>query len=79
MKLVSKSWIYNNLQTSLQNNSSVNSIVKSIIEDVKKNGDNAILKYVKKFENPKATLKNIKFTKKQLKEAYDSISAKQKN
>ena len=79
MKLVSKSWIYNNLQTSLQNNSSVNSTVKSIIEDVKKYGDNAILKYVKKFENPKATLKNIKFTKKQLKEAYDSISAKQKN
>ena len=79
MKLVSKSWIYNNLQTSLQNNSSVNFIVKSIIEDVKKNGDNAILKYVKKFENPKATLENIKFSKKQLKEAYDSISAKQKN
>ena len=79
MKLVSKSWIYNNLQTSLQNNSSVNSTVKSIIEDVKKYGDNAILKYVKKFENPKATLKNIKFSKKQLKEAYDSISAKQKN
>ena len=79
MKLVSKSWIYNNLQTSLQNNSSVNSTVKSIIEDVKKNGDNAILKYVKKFENPKATLENIKFSKKQLKEAYDSISAKQKN
>ena len=79
MKLVSKSWIYNNLQTSLQNNSSVNSIVKSIIEDVKKNGDKAILKYVKKFENPKATLKNIKFSKKQLKKAYDSISAKQKN
>jgi len=79
MKIVSKSWIYNNLQTSLQNNSSVNTTVKSIIEDVKKNGDNAILKYVKKFENPKATLKNIKFSKKQLKEAYDSISAKQKN
>ena len=79
MKLVSKSWIYNNLKTSLQNNSSVNSIVKSIIEDVKKNGDKAILKYVKKFENPKATLKNIKFSKKQLKEAYDSISSKQKN
>ena len=79
MKIVSKSWIYNNLKTSLNNNSSVNSLVKSIIEDVKKNGDKAILKYIKKFENPKATLKNIKFSKKQLKEAYDSISAKQKN
>ena len=79
MKLVSKSWIYNNLKTSLHNNSSVNSLVKSIIEDVKKNGDKAILKYVRKFENPKATLKNIKFSKKQLREAYDSINAKQKN
>ena len=79
MKLVSKSWIYNNLKTSLNNNSSVNSLVKSIIEDVKKNGDKAILKYVRKFENPKATLENIKFSKKQLREAYDLISAKQKN
>ena len=79
MKIVSKSWIYNNLKTSLNNNSSVNSLVKSIIEDVKKNGDKAILKYVRKFENPKATLENIKFSKKQLREAYDSISAKQKN
>ena len=79
MKIVSKSWIYNNLKTSLHNNSSVNSLVKSIIEDVKKNGDKAILKYVRKFENPKATLENIKFSKKQLREAYDSISAKQKN
>ena len=79
MKLVSKSWIYNNLKTSQHNNSSINSVVKSIIEDVKKNGDKAILKYVRKFENPKATLKNIKFSKKQLREAYDSINAKQKN
>ena len=79
MKLVSKSWIYNNLKTSLNNNSSVNSLVKSIIEDVKKNGDKAILKYVRKFENPKATLENIKFSKKQLREAYDLISAKQKS
>ena len=79
MKIVSKSWIYNNLKTSLNNNSSVNSLVKSIIEDVKKNGDKAILKYVRKFENPKATLENIKFSKKQLRKAYDLISAKQKN
>ena len=79
MKIVSKSWIYNNLNTSLNNNSSVNSLVKSIIEDVKKNGDKAILKYVRKFENPKATLENIKFSKKQLREAYDLISAKQKS
>ena len=79
MKLVSKSWIYNNLKTSLHNNSSVGSLVKSIIEDVKKNGDKSILKYVRKFENPKATLENIKLSKKQLREAYDLVSAKQKN
>jgi histidinol dehydrogenase len=78
MKLVSKSWIYNNLQTSLQNNSSVNSIVKSIIKDVKKNGDKAIIKYEKKFNNnltiipnPKQINKSIKGLDKKVKKAID--------
>tara|TARA_Y100000768_G_scaffold238136_1_gene180226 strand:+ start:1881 stop:3152 length:1272 start_codon:yes stop_codon:yes gene_type:complete len=78
MKLVSKRWLYNNLKINLQNKNSLSSKVKSIISDVKKNGDKAIIKYVRKFENPKATLKNIEFNKKQLKRAYDSISSKDK-
>ena len=79
MKLVSKRWIHNNLKTSLQNQTSVGKKVKSIIEDIKKNGDRALLKYVRKYENPKANLQNIKFNKKQLKLAYDSIGLKEKN
>ena len=79
MKIVSKNWILSNLNSSLQTSSSVSSTVKSIIEDVKKNGDNAVLKYVKKFENPKATIRNIKLSKQVLKRAYNSISKKDKD
>ena len=78
MKIVSKNWILSNLNLSLKTSSSVSSTVKSIIEDIKKNGDKAVLKYVKKFENPKATIKNIKLSKQVLKSAYNSISKKDK-
>ena len=78
MKIVSKNWILSNLKSSLQTSSSVSSTVKSIIEDIKKNGDKAVLKYVKKFENSKATIKNIKLSKQDLKRAYNSISRQDK-
>ena len=78
MKLVSKNWIFNNLKTSLKNDSLVSKVVNTIILDVKKNGDKALIKYIKKFENPRAVLSNIEFTKKQLKKAYDSITTKEK-
>ncbi len=78
MKLVSKNWIFNNLKTSLKNDSLVSKVVNTIILDVKKNGDKALIKYIKKFENPRAILSNIEFTKKQLKKAYDSITIKEK-
>tara|TARA_Y100000996_G_scaffold414862_1_gene407114 strand:+ start:1162 stop:2433 length:1272 start_codon:yes stop_codon:yes gene_type:complete len=78
MRTVSKSWILNNLQNNHQNKSKLTSTVKSIIEDVRKNGDKALIKYVKKFENPKAQIKNITLTKKQLSHAFNSISQKEK-
>ena len=78
MKIVSKNWILSNLNSSLKTSSSVSSTVKSIIEDIKKNGDKAVLKYVKKFENSKATIKNIKLSKQVLKNAYNSISKQDK-
>ena len=78
MKIVSKNWILSNLNSSFKTSSSVSSTVKSIIEDIKKNGDKAVLKYVKKFENSKATIKNIKLSKQVLKSAYNSISKKDK-
>ena len=78
MRIVSKNWIASNLTSSLQTSSSVANTVKSIIEDVKKNGDQAILQYVQKFENSQATIKNIKLSKQDLKRAYHSISKEDK-
>ena len=78
MKIVSKNWILSNLNSSLEASTSVSSTVKSIIEDIKKNGDKAVLKYVKKFENSKATIKNIKLSKQVLKSAYNSIPKQDK-
>jgi histidinol dehydrogenase len=78
VRIVSKNWIVSNLTSSLQTSTYVASTVKSIIEDVKKNGDQAILQYVQKFENSKATIKNIKLSKKDLKNAYHSISKEDK-
>ncbi len=53
MKLVNKKWIFDNLNSSVNTNSTVSLTVKKIIEDIKKNKDKALLKYVKKFENKK--------------------------
>ena len=73
MKFVSKKWIFNHLNSQSNTNTKVNYTVKKIIEDIKKNKDKALLKYVKKFEYRKATLDNIQIPKKILKEAYNSI------
>ena len=78
MRIVSKNWIVSNLTSSLQTSSSVAATVKSIIEDIKKRGDQAVLQYVQKFENSKATIKNIKLSKQDLKSAYHSISKEDK-
>lgn len=78
MRIVTKNWIVSNLTSSLQTSSSVAATVKSIIEDIKKRGDQAVLQYVQKFENSKATIKNIKLSKQDLKSAYQSISKEDK-
>jgi histidinol dehydrogenase len=78
VRIVSKNWIVSNLTSSLQTSSSVAATVKSIIEDIKKRGDQAVLQYVQKFENSKATIKNIKLSKQDLKNAYHSISKEDK-
>ena len=79
MRLVSKKWIFDNLNSQSTINSSVSYTVKKIIEDIKKNKDKALLKYVKKFENKKATLNNLLITKKTLKDAYNSLPNKTRN
>ena len=78
MKVVNKKWIFDNLNSSVNTNSNVSFTVKKIIEDIKKNKDIALLKYVKKFENKKANLKSIIISKKTLKEAYNSLSSESK-
>ena len=78
MKIVNKKWIFDNLNSSVNTNSTVSLTVKKIIQDIKKNKDVALLKYVKKFENKKANLKSIIIPKKTLKEAYNSLSNESK-
>ena len=78
MKFVNKKWIFDNLNSSVNTNSTVSLTVKKIIQDIKKNKDVALLKYVKKFENKKANLKSIIIPKKTLKEAYNSLSNESK-
>ena len=53
-------------------------MLQLIIKDIERNGDKALLKYVKKFENSKAQIKDIVFSKKQLANAYQSLSLKDK-
>ena len=78
MKVVNKKWIFDNLNSSVNTNSTVSLTVKKIIQDIKKNKDVALLKYVKKFENKKANLKSIIIPKKTLKDAYNSLSNESK-
>ncbi len=78
MKFVNKKWIFDNLNSSVNTNSTISLTVKKIIQDIKKNKDVALLKYVKKFENKKANLKSIIIPKKTLKDAYNSLSNESK-
>lgn len=47
----------------------VNEKVKNILEDVKKNGDNALIKYAKMFDN--AEIDNLEVSTKEIEEAYN--------
>ena len=78
MKVVNKKRIFDHLNSSVNTNYNVSFTVKKIIEDIKKNKDIALLKYVKKFENKKANLRSIIIPKKTLKEAYNSLSNESK-
>ena len=74
MRVISKKWIFENLNSSSKANTNITATVRNIIEDIKKNKDVALLKYVKKFENKKANLNNITISQKTLKKAYSSLS-----
>ena len=74
MRVISKKWIFENFNSSSKVNTNITATVRNIIEDIKKNKDVALLKYVKKFENKKANLNNITIPQKTLKKAYSSLS-----
>jgi histidinol dehydrogenase len=52
--------------------------VKKIVEDVRLNGDEALLKYTQKWDCESITLENIKIAKEELKKAYDELDDKLK-
>ncbi|OEJ14452.1 histidinol dehydrogenase [Brachyspira hampsonii] len=52
----------------------VNEKVKAILEDVKQNGDNALKKYAKMFDN--AEIDNLRVTEKEIEEAYNRVDEK---
>ena len=52
--------------------------VKAIVKDIELNGDEALEKYTKKFDNPDFDIKNIEIKKDKLKEAFDNLNDKTK-
>lgn len=48
-------------------------IVMEILENVKKNGDNAVLEYTKKFDDKNASLDNLVVSKEEMKKAFDTL------
>ena len=51
-------------------------IVQEIIADVIKNGDEALVKYTKKFDDPNFDIKNIEISKEEQKKAFESLDKK---
>ena len=50
------------------------SVVKEIIDDVRNDKDLALVKYIKKFDDPNFDIKNIEVTKEEQKACYESLS-----
>lgn len=70
--------------TTLKKRGTVNSgdfsnVVKEIVKDIELNGDEALEKYTKKFDNPNFDIKNIEIKKEDLKKAFDNLDNKTKN
>ena len=55
------------------NSGDFSNIVKGIVSDVEQNGDEALEKYTKKFDNPDFKIEDIEIEKEQLKKAFDNL------
>jgi len=51
----------------------VNVVVKGILDDVKANGDEAVVKYTNKFDSPAVTKGNLKVTRSEIESAYEKV------
>ena len=58
------------------NSGNFSNTVKEICKDVEENGDLAVEKYTKKFDDPNFDIKNVEVTKEELKAAFDSLTDK---
>ena len=63
-------------QDPLKDLEEVSEDVRKIIKNVKKNGDDALLKYTEKFDKLKILSKRIVFNKEHMEKAYNSIDEK---
>ncbi|MFQ5999417.1 MAG: histidinol dehydrogenase [Candidatus Bathyarchaeia archaeon] len=57
----------------------ISSRVKKIIMDVRKNGDEALLRYTEKFDNVRLTKSKLKVAEKEIKESYEKLERNQIN
>lgn len=62
-----------------QDNTKFLSTVIEILDDIKSNGDEALLKYTKKFDDPNATLDSLVVKEEELKEAFDTLDEEMKD
>jgi len=61
------------------NSGDYSQLVKDIVNDVRINQDEALVRYTKKFDDPLFYIKNIEVTKEEMKAAFDSLDDKLKN
>jgi histidinol dehydrogenase len=54
----------------------VASVVREVVEQVRKQGDPAVLEYTEKFDRTTLTLKNVRVSQDEIKEAYSKVDAK---
>jgi histidinol dehydrogenase len=62
---------FRNIEESIQEDVTLK--VSKILEDIKKNGDEALLKYTNLFDSKKVTKSNIKVTQEEIKKAYEFV------
>ncbi len=65
------------LATAGTSNAELEAYVRSIIDEVRKRGDAALVEYTKKFDGVDVAPEDLRVTKREIKEAYDSVSDKQ--